>query len=109
MRAVAQIAGEMRGHQDHRDIEHGHVDALALAGLLALEQRRRECERTAHARRIVDRRRSELDRVYVLRASHGHDAGGRLDDVVVGGLLAPRPGAAEGRERCVDQSRIDFR
>ena len=41
--------------------------------------------------RVVDRRRAELDRVHVLGAGHRHDAGGRLDDVVVGGLLALGP------------------
>ena len=61
-----RIAGEVRTHQDHRDIEHRHVDALALAGLLALEQRGRECESAGHAGRIVDGRRTELDRVHIL-------------------------------------------
>ena len=36
--AVAQIAGQMRAHQDHRDIEHRQVDVLALAGALPLNR-----------------------------------------------------------------------
>ena len=43
-----------------------------------------------HAGGVVDRRRAELDRIDLLGAGHRHDAGGRLDHVVVGGLLAPR-------------------
>ena len=107
MHAVAQIAGEMRAHQDHRHVQHRHVDALAAAGPLALEQRRRQREGADHAGRVIDRRRAELDRVDVLGAGHRHDAGGGLDDVVVGGLLAARAVLAEGRERRVDQARID--
>ena len=109
MHAVAQIAGEQRAHQDHRHVEHRHVDALAAAGALALEQRRRQRERAGHAGRIVDHRRAELHRMHVLGAGHRHDAGGRLDDVVVGGLPAARAVLAEGRERGVDQPRIDLR
>ncbi len=60
-----------------------------------------------HAGGVVDRRRAELDRMHVLGAGHRHDAGGGLDDVIVGGLLAARPVLAERRERRVDQPRID--
>ena len=109
MHAVAQIAGEMRAHQDHRDVEHRHVDALALAGALALEQRGGQRESAGHAGGVVDRRRAELDRMHVLGAGHRHDAGGRLDHVIVGGLVAARAVLAEGRERRVDQPRIDLR
>ena len=93
--AVAQISGHVRPHQGHRHVEHRHVDALALAGALALEQRGGEREGAGDAGRVVDRRRAELDRVHVLGAGRRHDAGGRLDDVVVGGLRAARPAVAE--------------
>ena len=109
MRAVAEIAGDMRGHQDHRHVEHRHVDALAFAGALALVERGRKCERAGHAGGVVDRRRAELDRMNVLRPGHRHDAGGGLDDVVIGGLVATRAVLAERRERGVDQPRIDRR
>ena len=107
MGAVAQIAGQMRAHQDHRDVEHRHVDALAAAGALALEQRGRQREGAGRAGRVVDRRRADLHGVTSVGAGHRHDAGGRLDHVVVGGLLAARPVLAEGRERGIDQARID--
>ena len=109
MHAVAQVAGEQRARQDQRDVEHRHVDALAAAGALALEQRRGERERAGHAGGVVDRRRAELDRVHVRGPGHRHQAGGRLDHVVVGGLPAARPVLAERRERGVDQPRIDRR
>ena len=74
----------------------------------SLEERRGERERTGHPGRIIDRRRAELDRVHVLRAGHRHDAGGRLDDMIVSGLLAARPVLAECRKRRIDQPRIDL-
>ena len=79
------------------------------AGALALEQRRREREGAGHAGRVVDHRRAELHRMHVLGAGHRHDAGGRLDHVVVGGLAAARALLAERRERGIDQPRIDLR
>ena len=109
MHAVSQVAGHVRGHQDHGDVEHRHVDALALAGALALIERGRERERAGHAGAVVDRGRAELDRVHVLGAGHRHDAGRRLDDVVIGGLVAARAVLSERRERGIDQARIDFR
>ena len=107
MHAVAQVAGEMRAHQDHRHVEHGHVDALAAPGALALEQRGRQREGAGHAGGVVDRRRADLHGMHVRGAGHRHDARGGLDHVVVGGLAAARPVLAEGRERGVDQPRID--
>ena len=62
-----------------------------------------------HAGGVIDRRRAELDRMDFLRAGHRHDAGGGLDDMVVGGLRAARPALAERRERGIDQPRIDRR
>ena len=109
MHAVAQIAGDVRAHQDHRHVQHRHVDALAAPGALALEQRRRQREGAGHAGGVVDGRRAELHRMHVLGAGHRHDAGGGLDHVVVGGLRPARPVLAEGRERGVDQPRIDRR
>jgi hypothetical protein len=35
----------VRRHQDHGDVKHRHVDALALAGALALIERGRQRER----------------------------------------------------------------
>ena len=37
MLAVTKIAGDMARHQDHRHIQHRHIDPLALAGPFALE------------------------------------------------------------------------
>ena len=107
MRAVAQIAGQMRAHQDHRHVQHRHVDALTLAGALALEQGRGQRESAGGAGGVVDHRAAELDRVHVLGPRHRHDAGGRLDHMVVSGLRAARAALAEGRERGVNQPRID--
>ena len=49
MLAVAQIGREVRAHQDHGDVEHGKIDALAAAGTLALEEGARKCERAGGA------------------------------------------------------------
>src|SRR5262245_2996737 len=75
MNAVAQISRQMRANEDHSHIEHGHVDALAASGALALEQGRGQGEGAGHPGRVVDRRRAEFDRVNVLGPSHRHDAG----------------------------------
>ena len=107
MRAVVQIAGQMRAHQDHRHVEHRHIDVLAPAGALALEQRRGERKRAGGSGGVIDHRTAELDRMYVLGSGHGHDAGGRLDHVIVSRLRAARPLLSERRERSVDQPRID--
>ncbi len=80
-----------------------------LPGALALEQRGRERERARHAGGVIDRRRAELDRMHVLGAGHRHDAGGRLDHVIVGGLLPARAVLAESRERRIDEARVDLR
>ncbi len=72
-------------------------------------ERRRERERAGHAGAVVDRGRAELDRVHLLGAGHRHDAGCRLDDVVISGLAAARTFLSKGRERGIDQARIDFR
>src|SRR5215471_19418342 len=47
--------GEVGTHQDHRDIEHRQVDALAATGPFALEQGAGERKRANRARCIVDR------------------------------------------------------
>jgi hypothetical protein len=109
MLAVAQIAGQVRGHQDHRHVQHRHVDALALPGPFPLEQRRGQREGAHRAGRVIDRRRAELHRMHGLGPGHRHDPGGRLDHVVIGGLAAARPVLAEGGEAGVDQPRIDRR
>ena len=109
MDAVAQISRQMRAHQDHGHVEHGHVDALTASGALALEQRRGQGEGTRHASRVIDCRRAEFDRVDVLGPGHRHDAGRSLDHVIVGSLRSARAALAEGRERGVDQPRIDGR
>ena len=51
--AVAQIAGEMRAHQDHRRRRASPCRSLAAAGALALEQRRRQRERAGGAGRVI--------------------------------------------------------
>ena len=94
--AVAQIARHVRTHEDHRHIEHGHVDALATPGALALEQRRCQCKRAGHAGRVVDHRSAQFHGMHIGRPRHGHDTGGRLDHMVVGRLPATRTMLAEG-------------
>src|SRR6516162_10360490 len=97
VRSIAQIAGQMRAHQDHRDVEHGHVDALALASALALKQRRGKRESAGGAGGVIDDWTAELDRMHVLGPSHRHDTGSRLDHMVVSRLSAARPALPKSR------------
>ena len=106
MDAVAQIAGQMRAHENHRNIEHGHVDALSAPCPLALKQGRRQGEGASHAGRVIDCRRAEFHRMHFGRAGHCHDPRGGLDHVIVGGLPAARAMLAEGRERGVNEPGI---
>jgi hypothetical protein len=99
----------MRTHQNHRDVEHRQIDALAAAGALALEQGAGERKGGHRAGRVIDRRRAELDRVDLRRSGRRHQPGRRLDHVIIGGLPAARPVPAERRDRAVDEARIDRR
>ena len=106
MHAVAQVAGREAGLQHQRDIEHGHVDALALTGALPLEQSRGQSVGAHCAGRVIDGGGADFDGRGVRCAGAGHDAGCGLDDVVVGGAFALRAALTEGGEGRVDQFRI---
>ena len=88
MFTVTHVAGDMARHQDHGDIQHRHVDALAQTGAFALEQGGGEGVGAHRAGRVIDRRGANFDRVGVRRAGHRHDAGRGLDHMVIGGAFA---------------------
>src|SRR5260370_18243217 len=75
MRAVAQITGEVRAHQDHGDIDHRHVDALAATAALALEQRCGQRKGASGAGRILYPRPPEPNPIATPGPVHPHSAG----------------------------------
>ena len=87
---------------------HRHLDGLALAGALAREQRgQQRRDHAVGAGLVGDDGRQEAR----LARDHGlqrRQARSRLDDVVVGGLRAHRPGRAVAVGREVDEARIDL-
>src|SRR5437870_5543634 len=103
-----RLAVEVLHHDvgDH-GLEHRHLDGLPLAGPLAVEQRRQHRgEHGERARLVGD------DRRYVARLAHEgglerREPRGRLDDVVVRGLVAVGAARAKAVGRAVDEPGVD--
>src|SRR3989441_512082 len=103
-----RLAVEVLHHDvgDH-GLEHRHLDGLPLAGPLAVEQRRQHRgEHGERARLVGD------DRRYVARLAHERglerrEPRGRLDDVVVRGLVAGGAARAKAVGRAVDEPGVD--
>ena len=104
-----EVIGDVRALQDQRDIEHRHVDVLALARAQGLVERRCNRERAHRAGRVIDHRRADLDRPACLRARGSGDSRSRLDRVIVGGLRAARPVLPERRHRRVNELGLQAR
>ena len=90
----------------HDRLEQGGFDALALAGALAVEQRRVDRADEQHRRHVVrHRHRADGgDAVHLLLQVRG--AGHRLEHRVVPRTLGVRAAAAEGAGGGVDEARI---
>ena len=110
--AVADLALVIEGAfpqmLDHQPgghgLEHRHLDELALAGALAVHQRRQDREREGEAAGLVreDGRRIARDVVTRSLAHQVGDAEPRLDGIVVGGKLSVRTVGGEAVGAGVD-------
>ena len=107
MVARMQEVGDVRGLQDHGDVEHREIDVLSLAGARAVEERRRDGKCACRSGRIVDDRRAGLDGAARLGPGGCRDSRARLDGVIVGRLRAARPALAERAHRRINQSRVE--
>src|SRR5713226_7335804 len=85
----SMMIGEVR-------IEEGDVDVLALAGMIAMEQRGYHRERAMNARADVANRGHRKVRRPVGFADHRGDSRVSLSDEVVAREMSERPGLAEG-------------
>ena len=104
--AVREVAGEVVADVPDRRLVERHVDDRALAGALALEQRREDAERRPGARALVDQRRADADAGPAGLARDRDQAAGRLHQRVVAGLAGERAGAAVRADRAVDEPRV---
>jgi len=80
-----------RGECDHGRLVHGDLDALALAGALALDERSQDAGAEMDARKEVADGGARLGRRPVGLAGGVHDAAHRLDGDVHGGEIAIGP------------------
>ncbi len=118
-RRVRGVAGAVRGevgverpdpgvgeHRDRGVVQRHvavHADAVAPRGVDAGQQR----DRRDHAAGVVDHRQAGLGGRAVGLAGDVHPAAEALQDVVVAGLLAPRPGHPEARQRAAHDGRVE--
>src|SRR5262249_34130722 len=100
VRHLARQKGESR-------LEHGDVDPLPLACLVALEQRARDAEPGRGARQHIADPEARARRTLFFVTGDSHDAAHRLDLAVVAGARALRTGLTETGDCAVDQPRID--
>ncbi len=80
---------------------------LALAGAIALKQRRKRAPGAVDAGDNIADRIAHARRRPIRPAGDGHDTAHRLDDVIVGGAMGQRPVLAETGNADIDQARIE--
>ena len=80
----ALVVAPLHPHQVHHTVHHGALDVLALAGLLAMQQRREDAERQMNPGAGVADLGSGHDRGAVEHPRRAHRAAHRLCDVLVG-------------------------
>ena len=97
-----------RGERDHGGFVHGDLDALALAGALALDQRAQDAGAEMDAGQEVADRGAGLGRRPVVLAGRVGDAAHRLDGDVHGGEVAIGPVEPEARAAAIDQAGIEL-
>ena len=96
-------------HERHDAVQQGHVDELALARALSVEEGRHHGEGRVQATHRVTDREAGPERIQSLVAIHRHLARQPLDDLVVGGLQGVGPRLTEARDGAVDQLGIELR
>ena len=100
---VQPCAGEVVELREH-DVDHRDVDLAALA----LDDLGEQAEPGGEAGGVVDHREAALGRRRIGIAGERHDAGHRLDDVVVGGAVGVRAVEPVAGERDADDLRINL-
>ena len=104
-----EVVGSQVGQHGDLRVEQCHVDDLALAGGVAVAQRREDGDRGIHAGEEVGDGDAHLlwaaaGQVVPL-AGHAHQAAHALHGVVVAGAFSVRAGLAEAGDGAVDQAR----
>ena len=89
----------------HRGVIQRGLDALALAAAVAVAQRHHDPERGVRAGEQIDRRRADPDRRPAGLAGDAHVPRVGLQQLVIAGPVAHRPGLAEARHAAVDHRR----
>ncbi len=103
IRAVIGVV-EREAHPLRHAFQHGHVDAAALPGFAALDQRCKDVGIGIHAGRDVDDRAAGLRRC-IGRSGNREQSRLALDQQVVGFLVAIRPVGAVTGDVANDQAR----
>src|SRR2546425_4853503 len=104
--AVGEHVRRHVGEERDDGVEHRHLDPLARAGAVALDQRRADAERRVDARGDVRDRRRGLDGRATLLAGVAHETARRLQDQVHAWLLREWAARPEGSDRAVDEARV---
>ena len=107
-RSVREVPEEVVADVRERRLVERRVDDRALAGALALEQRRHDAERRPHPGSHVDQRRPDADAAPSLLAGHADEAARGLHERVVPRLAGERPDPSVGADGAVDDLRVPF-
>src|SRR5215472_7849501 len=107
--AREQIALGVIGEQAQCGLEQRAVHALTEPRPLALKDRRADPERAQDAGGEIEERDGRAHRRPFRLPRDRHDAAEGLEQRLVAGAVLPRPRAAEGGDRAVDEARVDRR
>src|SRR5438046_7446511 len=107
--AAEQIPLGVVVQERHGGLEERAVHALAEARPLPVEQRVHDPERAEDARRQIEERDAAADGRAVGLARDRHDAAEGLHERLVAGAVGAGSRAPEGRDRAVDEPRVDGR
>ena len=100
-RQPAQMLGH---HEGGHGFEHRHLDRLALAGALALQQRRHHRIDHGQADRLVADQGRDKPRLAAGRLFQRDKAARPLDDVVKSGAVGERPILTVAMRRAIDEA-----
>ena len=109
VRILARQEMHRRHVVQHRDlpVEHGDVDFLAPAALLAFVKRSEHPHHAEHAPAEIADRNTRAYRIAAVRARDRHAAAGRLGHLIEGRAPVARPARAESRDGACDDARVD--